>query len=54
MIFILFYALFLSFFKVEILNGKYKGQKLMKLVNINIPAKINKTIAKVPLIIFAK
>jgi hypothetical protein len=30
---------------VDIPNGKYKGQKLMKLVRIKIPARINKMMA---------
>jgi hypothetical protein len=35
-------------------NGAYNGQKLIKLVRINIPARIRSTIATVPLIISAK
>jgi hypothetical protein len=34
--------------QVEIPKGKYKGQKLIKLVRIKTPAKIKSTIAKVP------
>jgi hypothetical protein len=33
---------------VLIPNGRYKGQKLKKLVRMKIPAKINKIIASVP------
>lgn len=44
----------LSTLHVLILNGAYNGQKLIKLVNTNIPAKINKTIPKVPDITFVK
>jgi len=44
----------LPFFLVDIPNGRYKGQKLIKLVKIKIPANTNKTIAKVPEIRFAK
>jgi hypothetical protein len=39
---------------VEIPNGKYSGQKLIKLVRMTIPARTNKTIANVPEIIFVK
>jgi hypothetical protein len=35
-------------------NGKYNGQKLIKLVSIKIPARTNSTIAKVPEMMFAK
>ena len=35
-------------------NGKYKGQKLIKLVRINIPDKISNTILSVPDITFVK
>jgi hypothetical protein len=39
---------------VDIPNGKYKGQKLIRLVKMNIPAKANKTIATVPEMISIK
>jgi hypothetical protein len=39
---------------VLIPNGRYKGQKLKKLVRIKIPAKISNIIASIPEIIFVK
>jgi hypothetical protein len=39
---------------VEIPNGKYSGQKLMKLVRIKTPARIKRIIATVPEMMFAK
>jgi hypothetical protein len=41
-------AVYFSFFLVEIPNGKYKGQKLIKLVRIKTPARIMSTNATVP------
>jgi hypothetical protein len=40
-------------FRVEIPNGKYKGQKLIKLVRMKIPARTNRIMAKVPEMMFA-
>jgi len=42
------------FFLVENPKGKYKGQKLIKLVKIRIPAKINKTMAVTSEILLVK
>jgi len=43
-----YYALFFSF-EVFIPKGKYKGQKLIKLVKIKMPATTRRTVASVPL-----
>ena len=43
-----------SFFRVEIPKGKYKGQKLKKLVMIKMMASDNKMMAVVPEIFSAK
>ena len=40
--------------QVDIPKREYKGQKLKKLVTVNIPDKSNNTIPKVPLITFVK
>ena len=36
------------FFRVEIPNGKYSGQKLIKLVRMKTPARTKRIIAVVP------
>ena len=45
-----------SYFLLRVLipKGRYKGQKLKKLVRIKIPAKISNIIASIPEIIFVK
>ena len=46
--------IYFFFFKVEIPNGKYKGQKLMKLVSAKITANMPSMIAIKPLIVPVK
>jgi len=40
--------------QVLIPNGTYKGQKLIKLVNTNTAANINKTIPQIPVTVLVK
>lgn len=48
------YTIYPFFLPVLIPKGKYNGQKLIRLVSINIADKISSTIANVPEITFTK